>query len=172
MEQTVPLRSVSENPTAGFASPYSVAMHKMAPTENLVRRSMLAFQRTKRGIATNTRSVRVLKAALKTTLATALTCHRHGDTKHTLLVGHEQVEVARCAIVNQLLYGIFVQVRSTPEEAVENCRNGRDHADGERDIDEDEMPSPDNDPGEKDGKGQLDGQHRQDVAAFADDDPL
>ena len=147
-------------------------MHKMAPTETLVRRSMLAFQRTKIGIATNTMSVTVLKAALKTNLAAALTCHGQRDTQHTLLVGHEQVEVTRCTIVNQLLYGIFVQVRPTPEDAVEKGRSGREHADGESCVNEDKVPLPDYDPSEKDGKGYLDDHHSHDVAGFADNDPL
>lgn len=71
---------------------YRAARDRIKPTENLCRRSMLAYHRIGMGSMKKTTSVNVLKVAVKYSVSL---CVDDSFAPHTLLIGKEIVDLPR-----------------------------------------------------------------------------
>jgi hypothetical protein len=131
---------------------------------------MLAFQSIRMGRTTKIMSVRVLKAAMKSTLAWVHVpkC----QLVHTLLVGYKKVKLDRSALIGQLLHYIVVQVWSTAKEDIKEGGGWREDAGSDGNVYDDEVPALNDDACKKDAEWDLEDHHRQDVAGFAGHGPL
>jgi hypothetical protein len=76
-----------------------------------------------------------------------------------LLVGHEAVEVAGCAVVHDLVGDVRVQVGAAAEEGVEEGGGRGEDVDSDCGIDDDQLPASDDDAGEEDAEGDFQCHH-------------
>ena len=151
IEQMQPLSVISKGVSDGEGEGTNrAAKHKTKPTENFDLRSMLAFQRIKTGRMINKMSVTVLKPAYEVDVSFSI--HFSSYVLRTLLICHEKIQVMRCASAGQLLHSVVVQIRSTSKKDVEERCGGREDADTDGDVNEDEMPTPDDNAREEDAE--------------------
>lgn len=99
---------------------YRAARDRIKPTENLCRRSMLAYHRMGMGNKKKTTSVNVLKVAVEYFVSL---CVNNSFAPHTLLIGKEIVDLPRLAATDDLVDCVLLQVGSASEDDVEECRH-------------------------------------------------